>query len=151
MIKIICVGKLKEKYFLDALKEYQKRISKYIKLEIIEIIDENDNDISKALIKEKDKILSRIKDKDNIILLDIKGDNLSSEEFSTFINNELTYKSNIVFIIGSSNGVHEDIKKISNKKISVSNMTFPHQLFRIMLLEQIYRSFKIINNEAYHK
>jgi len=151
MIKIISVGKLKEKYLLDAQKEYTKRLSKYTKLEIYEIQDENDNDIVRALIKEKEKIIKFLKPQDNIILLDLKGTKVSSEKFSSLINEELTYKSNITFIIGSSNGVHEEIKKIASKTISISDMTFPHQLFRIMLLEQIYRSFKIINNESYHK
>jgi Uncharacterized conserved protein len=144
MIKIICIGKLKETYLKEAEKEYLKRLSKYTKLEIIELIDDN-------LIKEKERIINNIKPKDNLILLDIGGTQKTSEGFSKLINDELTMKSNITFIIGSSNGVDEEIKKLCNKKISMSSLTFPHQLFRIMLLEQIYRSFKIINNETYHK
>ena len=149
MIKIICLGNIKEDYLKDAIKEYQKRISKYTKLEIIELKDEKDT--SNPLKKEKDSILRHISDKDNLILLDIKGKQLTSEDFSKLINNELTTYSNITFVIGSSNGLDEEIKNLTNKKISFSLLTFPHQLFRVILLEQIYRSFKIINNEAYHK
>ena len=104
-----------------------------------------------CLEKEKDLILKNIKSKDNIIILDILGKELDSVEFSNLIEKELSLNSNITFIIGSSNGLHADIKKLTNFKISFSKMTFPHQLFRIILLEQIYRSFRILNNEAYHK
>lgn len=151
MIKIICLGKIKEKYFNDAIKEYEKRLSKYTKLEIIELNDEKDNDIKVCLQKEKVSILNHIKEKDNIIILDIEGKEYTSLEFSNFLEKELIINSNITFLIGSSNGLDEEIKKLTNKKISFSKLTFPHQLFRIILLEQIYRSFKIINNEAYHK
>lgn len=144
MIKIICIGKLKENYLKDAQTEYLKRITKYIKLEIIELEDE-------TLEKEKEKILKHIKPKDNIILLDINGQELNSIELSNYINKEITYNNNITFIIGSSNGLHDDIKKLTSKKLSFSKLTFPHQLFRILLLEQIYRSYKILNNESYHK
>ena len=151
MIKIICLGKIKEQFFKEAEKEYLKRISKYTKIDIIELEDEKDDDINKCLRLEKEQILKNIKPKDNVIILDINGKMLNSEEFSKKINDELTYNSNITFIIGSSNGLDEEIKKLSNKKISFSKMTFPHQMFRILLLEQIYRGFKIINNETYHK
>lgn len=149
MIKIICLGSIKESYLKDAIEEYKKRLSKYTKLEIIELKDEKDT--SNPLKKEKDSILKHINDKDNLIILDIKGKQLTSEEFASFINNELTTQSNITFVIGSSNGLDEEIKKLTNKKISFSLLTFPHQLFRVILLEQIYRSFKILNNETYHK
>ena len=151
MIKIICLGKIKEKYFKDAEKEYLKRLNKYTKIEIIELSDINDNDIAYALTKEKENIKQHIKTHDNIVILDINGKEQTSEELSMFINKELTYYSNITFIIGSSNGLHEEIKQLTTKKISFSRLTFPHQLFRIILLEQIYRSFKILNNEQYHK
>ena len=151
MIKIICLGKLKEKYLKEAIEEYQKRLTKYTKLEIIELKDEQDDNPKKALQKEKELIKKHIKDTDNIVLLDIKGKQYTSEELSSFINKELTYNNNITFIIGSSNGLDEEIKKLTNKKISFSTLTFPHQLFRVLLLEQIYRSFKILNNESYHK
>ena len=151
MIKIICVGKIKEDFFKEAEKEYLKRLSKYAKIEIIELPDIKDNDVNYCLSKEKDIILKNIKEKDNIVLLDINGKKYNSTNFSSFIDKELTYNSNITFIIGSSNGIHDDIRNMIDKKISFSDMTFPHQLFRILLLEQIYRSFKIINNESYHK
>ena len=149
MIKIICLGKIKEKYLKEAIEDYTKRLVKYTKLEIIELIDEKDT--SNPLKKEKDSILKHIKEKDNIVILDIKGEEKTSEGFSEFINKELNQNSNITFIIGSSNGLDNDIKKLTDKKISFSTLTFPHGLFRLILLEQIYRAFKIINNEAYHK
>jgi 23S rRNA (pseudouridine1915-N3)-methyltransferase len=143
MIKIICVGKLKEKYLKDAESEYLKRLTKYTKINLIELKDSNIND-------EKDEILKHI-DKDYIITLEIEGKNLDSVELANHIDKTLINNSNICFIIGGSTGLHEDIKKLSNFKLSFSRLTFPHQLFRIMLLEQIYRSFKILNNETYHK
>lgn len=151
MIKIICIGKLKENYLKQAQTEYLKRITKYVKTEIIELEDEKDNNINISLSKERDKILKHIKPKDNIILLDINGKEFTSIELSNYINKEITYNNNITFIIGSSNGLHNDIKKLTSKKLSFSKLTFPHQLFRILLLEQLYRSYKIINNESYHK
>lgn len=151
MIKIICLGKIKEKYLQEAIKEYQKRLTKYTKLEIIELKDEQDKNIKKALQHEKEQIKKHIKETDNIVILDIKGKQYTSEELSTFINKEITYNNNITFIIGSSNGLEEEIQNLTTKKISFSKLTFPHQLFRVLLLEQIYRSFKIINNETYHK
>lgn len=150
MIKIIAVGKLKEKYLIDALNEYKKRITKYTKINIIEIPDEN-YDITKTLIEEKNHILKYISDKDYIITLDIEGKNISSVDFSNKINEISIHNSDICFIIGGSYGLHKDIKNKSNFSLSFSKMTFPHQLFRIMLLEQIYRAYKIINNETYHK
>ena len=151
MIKIICLGKIKEDFFKDAEKEYLKRLQKYTKLEIIELEDEKDKDIKVCLSKEEQLIKKSIKDKDNLVLLDINGKEYTSTEFSSFINKELTENSNITFIIGSSNGVSEEIKRLAKKKVSFSKLTFPHQMFRIILLEQIYRSFKIMNNESYHK
>lgn len=148
MIKIICIGKIKEKYFIDAIKEYQKRLSKYIKLEIIELPDYN-YDIQKTLNEEGKNILSKIKEKDFVVTMEINGNNLSSEEFSSFIDKNIS--NNITFVIGGSNGLSSEVKKRSNYRLSFSSLTFPHQLFRIILLEQIYRSFKIINNESYHK
>ncbi|MBO5530008.1 MAG: 23S rRNA (pseudouridine(1915)-N(3))-methyltransferase RlmH [Bacilli bacterium] len=150
MIKIITVGKLKEKYFKDALDEYIKRLSKYTKIDLIEVPDE-DFDIKKTLLKEKESILKYVSDKDYVVTLEIEGKELTSIELSKKISDTLIQYSDITFIIGGSYGLHEDIKKISNYALSFSKMTFPHQLFRIMLLEQIYRSYKIINNETYHK
>lgn len=148
MIKIICVGKIKEKYFIDAIKEYQKRLSKYTKLEIIELQDYN-YDVSKTKLEEGKNILSKIKTSDFVITLEVLGKKLSSVELSSFIDKNIT--KNIVFVIGGSNGLSKDVLNRSNYSLSFSDLTFPHQLFRILLLEQIYRSFKIINNESYHK
>ena len=125
MIKIICVGKIKEKYLKDAIEEYKKRITKYSKIEIIEVPDQTDN----ILTKEKNLILKHLNQKDYIITLAIEGKSITSTEFATKIDN--------IFI--------------THPNISFSKMTFPHQLFRVLLLEQIYRCFKINNNESYHK
>jgi len=151
MIKIIVLGKIKEQYLKDIINDYVKRISKYTRLEIIELDDYKDNDIKVCLTKEKDLILKKLSDKDNLVILDINGKEMDSIDFSKFIEKELSFNSNITFLIGSSNGIDESIKSLTNKKISFSKMTFPHGLFRSMLLEQIYRSFKILNNETYHK
>ena len=144
MIKVICIGKLKEKYLTDAVLEYSKRISKYTKLEIIELKDSN-------IFKEKEETLKIINVKDYIITLDIYGEMINSINFSKKIDNILITNPNITFIIGGSDGLDDEIKKISNYSLSFSKLTFPHQLFRVMLLEQIYRCFKILNNETYHK
>ena len=144
MIKIICVGKLKEKYLIDLSIDYLKRINKYHKIELIECKDSN-------IEKEALEILKYINNKDFIVTLEIDGNKLNSIEFSNFIDKTLMNYSNITFIIGGSNGIDNSIKKVSNYKLSFSDLTFPHGLFRGILLEQIYRSFKIINNETYHK
>ena len=151
MIKIITVGHIKEKYLSDAIEEYKKRISKYTKLEIQEIKDEGILEKEKALSIEGEKILKTIQDKDYVITLEIDGKELSSEEFSKKIETIQIENSSITFIIGGSFGLSDKVKERSNLKISFSKLTFPHQLFRVILLEQIYRSFKIINNESYHK
>lgn len=151
MIKIICIGKIKERYMLDAIEDYKKRLCKYTKLEIIEIDNYNSSNINEILIQEKNSILKYIKDRDYIITLEIEGKQISSMEFSEKIQDIFNYNSNITFIIGGSYGLHNEIKSRSNYKLSFSKMTFPHQLFRVILLEQIYRAFKIENNEAYHK
>ena len=151
MIKIICVGKVKEKYLIEAIEEYKKRLSKYTKLEIIEVSDIDNQSIDIILLKEKELIEKHIDSKDYIITLEIEGNMLSSEEFANKIDNIFNTNSTITFIIGGSYGLHNDIKKRSNYKLSFSKLTFPHQLFRVNLLEQIYRTYKINNNEAYHK
>lgn len=151
MIKIITVGAIKEKYLRDAIDEYTKRLRKFTNLEIIELKDENLNEIEKNKIKEAERIKKRIDKKDYIITLEIEGKQLSSEEFSKKIENTLIESSNITFIIGGSYGLADEIKSLSNFKLSFSKMTFPHQLFRVILLEQIYRAYKIMNNENYHK
>lgn len=144
MIRIIAVGKIKENYLNEMIADYLKRINKYHKLEIIEIIDNN------PLLEGKN-IISKIKDKAYNIVLSIEGEQYNSLDFASFIDNTLMNKANINFIIGGSEGLSEDVLKIADKKISFSKMTFPHGLFRAILLEQIYRSFKIKNNERYHK
>lgn len=151
MIKIICVGKIKEKFFKDAVAEYTKRISKYSKLSVVEVDDVNADNIEIILSKEKELILKSINSKDYIITLEIEGNKFSSTELANKIDNILSINPNITFIIGGSYGLHSDIKRISNLKLSFSDLTFPHQLFRVILLEQIYRLFKIKNNESYHK
>ena len=150
MIKIICIGKIKEQYLRDAINEYIKRLSKYTKLEIVELPDAS-YDLKKTLEVERDSILKNIKSSDYNILLDIEGKEFTSVDFANNLDKILMHSSNINFIIGGSYGVHDDIRKVSNDRISFSKLTFPHQLFRVILLEQIYRSFKILNNEEYHK
>lgn len=145
MIKVICIGKLKEQYLNDLVNDYEKRINKYHKLTIIEL---KDSDIE----SEGNSILKNISDNDYVISLDRNGKELNSIEFKETIENLFdSSKSNITFIIGGSTGISEKILKASNEIISFSAFTFPHGLFRGILLEQIYRAFKIINNETYHK
>ena len=148
MIKIICVGKIKEQYLKSAISEYEKRLKKFTKLEIIEVNDESNGNI---LEKEKNHIIRYINDHDYVVTLEIDGNMIDSVELSKKIDQMLINFSNITFVIGGSYGLSDEIKKRSNYKLSFSKMTFPHQLFRVLLLEQIYRSFKIINNESYHK
>lgn len=146
MIKIICFGKLKENYLINAVNDYFERINKYHKISILELKDsDNMNDEEKELLK----VIQN--DKSYKILLDINGEEVTSTKLSTLINDKLTHFSSITFIIGSSNGVSENIKNLMNQKISFGKITMPHGLFRAVLLEQIYRSFKILNNESYHK
>ena len=151
MIKLITIGKIKEKYLKDAILEYTKRISKYTKLEIIELQDYDYDNKQIVLEKEKENIIKHINSRDYVITMQIEGKNISSEDFADKIDKVFVTNPNIVFIIGGSYGLHDDIKKISNFSLSFSKMTFPHQLFRVLLLEQIYRAYKIINNESYHK
>lgn len=151
MLKIICVGKIKEKYLTDALNEYQKRISKYTKIEIISLQDYDLNNEELTKEKEKEAIIKNIAPKDYIVTLEIEGQMLTSKEFANKIDNIYLTNSNITFIIGGSYGLADEVKKMSNFSLSFSKMTFPHQLFRVILLEQIYRSYKINNNESYHK
>ena len=146
MIKLITVGKIKEKYLKDAILEYTKRISKYTKLEIIELQDYDYDNKQIVLEKEKENIIKHINSRDYVITMQIEGKNISSEDFADKIDKVFVTNPNIVFIIGGSYGLHDDIKKISNFSLSFSKMTFPHQLFRVLLLEQIYRAYKIINN-----
>ena len=157
-ISIICVGKIKEKYLKLGIDEFTKRLSKYCKIEIIELDDEkapeNLSDKEMLMIKEKEgkKILSKIKDNSYVIALAIDGKNLSSEELADTINNlGVRGNSHIVFIIGGSLGLSDEILSRANYKLSFSKMTFPHQLMRLILLEQVYRAYRINSGEPYHK
>lgn len=151
MIKILCVGKIKENYLKEAINEYKKRISKYTKLEIIEVEDVFSTNINEIKKKEAELLSKHISMKDYLITLEIEGKQLTSIEFSTKISETLINSSNIVFLIGGSYGIDDSIKNRSNYSLSFSKLTFPHQLFRVLLLEQIYRSYKIMHNESYHK
>lgn len=157
-INLIVVGKIKEKYLRDAIDEYSKRLSKYCYLNITEIQDEKIpanpslKEIENIKLKEGQNINSHIKKDTYLICLDLKGKQYTSEEFSLKLDNIfLNYNSSITFVIGGSLGISSDILNNANELISFSKMTFPHQLFRVFLLEQIYRAFKISNNENYHK
>ena len=158
-IKIICVGKLKEKYLKDAEEEYLKRLSKYAKVDVIELPDEkfkenpSESEIYQTKQKEGEKIIKEINklSKPYIISLDLRGKQYTSEELAEEFQKITTYSSSTVcLIIGGSLGIYDEVIKISNKLISFSKLTFPHQLIRIFLLEQIFRVFKINNNEKYH-
>ena len=144
MITILCVGKIKEQYLNDLIDDYSKRISKYHKLNIIEVKDSNIKD-------EGDLLLKNIKPSDFVVTMEIEGNNISSTELANNIDKWFLKSSNIVFVIGGSNGIDNRVKELSNYKLSFGKNTYPHGLFRGILLEQIYRSFKIINNETYHK
>ena len=145
MIKIICVGKIKENYLKELIDDYEKRISKYHKLEIIELKDNDD------ITKETNELLKYISSKDYNIALCINGKSYDSISFSKHIDSLFNYNGTISFIIGGSNGLEEEIINLCDEKLSFSSFTFPHGLFRGILLEQIYRAFKINNNERYHK
>ena len=156
-VTLICVGKVKEKFYRDAIKEYEKRLGAYIKLNTIEISDEkvkveNDSEIALAMEKEGNNILSKIKDNQYVITLEILGKNLSSEEFASKIDNlMLTGKSDVALVIGGSYGLSDNVKKRSDFALSFSRMTFPHQMMRVVLLEQVYRVYRIITGASYHK
>ena len=151
MIKLIVVGKIKEKYFTDAIKEDEKRLSNYTKLNIIEVADCGIEEIEKSLKIEKESIMKHLTAKEYIILLDVKGKEMTSVEMANLLAEREINNSNITFIIGGSNGFHEDIYSLAKERWSFSKLTFPHQLFRVMFLEQLYRTYKIRNNERYHK
>ena len=157
-ITFVVVGKIKESFYRQAIDEYAKRLSKYCKLDIIEVADEKTPDkASEAMedqIKEKeaDRILEKIKEDSFVFTLEIKGKRYTSEGFAEYIQKTTVQgKSHLVFVIGGSLGLHEKVLKRSNQAISFSDMTFPHQLMRVILTEQIYRAFRIINGEPYHK
>lgn len=156
-VTLICVGKIKEKFYREAIKEYEKRLSSYIKLTTIEINDEkvkveNDSEIKISMVKEGNNILSKIKDTQFVITLEILGENLTSEKLAQKIEHlAITGHSDVVFVIGGSYGLSDEVKRRSNYALSFSKMTFPHQLMRVVLLEQVYRAYRIINNQSYHK
>lgn len=157
-ISVISVGKIKETYLLDGIKEYVKRLSKYTKVEEITLPDEPIKDNSSEALdleikkKEGNKILNAIDDKSYVIALDLKGEMLTSEGLAEkFIEIQNYHSSNICFIIGGSLGLHNDVLKRANYRLCFSKMTFPHKLMKLILFEQIYRAFKINNNETYHK
>lgn len=152
-IQVISVGSIKEKYMQELIFDYKKRISKYAQIELIELKDES-NKVNENVVKdiEGERIISCIKDGYYVILLDLKGQMLDSVSLSKKIDEITTYySSKLAFVIGGSYGVSEAVKKRSNYSLSISKMTFPHQFARGILLEQIYRSFKILSNETYHK
>ncbi len=157
-ITIIAVGKLKEKYWKQAIAEYEKRLSAYTKVEIIEVPDEkapenmSDKEIEQVKEKEGQRILAKVKPQSTVITLEIQGKMLSSESLAKELDQRMTQgASDFTFIIGGSNGLHQDVMKRSNFALSFSKMTFPHQMMRVVLLEQVYRAFKINRGEAYHK
>ena len=156
-IDVICIGKLKEQYLKDAINEYSKRLSKYCNLNIIELPDEKlPNNGSDKLFyeiksKECERILSHIKKDSYVIALDLKGKQYTSEEFAKKIDDLSLTNSTISIVIGGSLGMTEHFLSNVNEKICFSKMTFPHQLIRVFLLEQLFRAFKISNNETYHR
>lgn len=157
-ITIIAVGKIKEKFYTQALKEYEKRLGRYCSLKIIEVPDEKAPEsmslaqAEEVIQKEGQKILDKIPSGAQVITLEIQGKSIASEEFADYIDQcAISGKSNLCFVIGGSLGLSHEVKSVSDLALSFSKMTFPHQLFRVMLLEQIYRAFRIIRNEPYHK
>ena len=157
-ITIVCVGKIKEKFYRDALVEYTKRLSRYCSLSITEVADEKTkeqaSDVECAIIKDREgeRILKSIREDGYVIALAIDGKNLDSVELSKKIENlALTGKSNLYFVIGGSLGLSDEVMKRADYKLSFSRMTFPHQLMQMILLEQIYRGYRILNHEPYHK
>ncbi|MDO4805290.1 MAG: 23S rRNA (pseudouridine(1915)-N(3))-methyltransferase RlmH [Lachnospiraceae bacterium] len=157
-ITVVCVGKIKEKFYRDAVCEYLKRLSRYCKISIVECTDEKTpdgaSDSEERQIKEKEgeRILSRISDSDYCIALAIDGMSFSSEGFSSHFSDLMMHgKSSITFIIGGSLGLSDGVLRRADELLSFSRFTFPHQLMRVILLEQVYRSYRIMNNEPYHK
>ncbi len=158
MIRIIAVGKIKEKFYEDAVAEYAKRLLAFVKLEIIRVADEKcpENLSLKqekaVLAKEGERILKNIRDNDYVVTLEIEGVQKSSEELAGFIHSlEVSGRSDITFVIGGSLGLSDEVKRRSDFALSFSKMTFPHQLMSVVLLEQIYRAYKINRGEPYHK
>ena len=159
LIKIIGVGKIKEKFYKDALAEYEKRMTSYNKVEIIEVADEkapetlSEKEIDQVKGAEGERILSKIKENSFVVTLEIAGKALDSIKFARLIQDEMLdgFGRDMVFVIGGSNGLGENVLKRSNYRLSFGKMTYPHQLMRVILMEQIYRAYRIINKEPYHK
>lgn len=157
-ITILTVGKLKEEYWKQAIAEYEKRLSAYSKIEIIEVPDEkapenmSDKEVEQVKEKEGQRLLAKVKQQSTVITLEIKGNMLTSEGLAKEIESRMTRgQSDFTFIIGGSNGLHKDVLDRSDYALSFSKMTFPHQMMRVILIEQVYRAFKIMRGEAYHK
>ena len=157
-ISVISVGKIKERYFVDAISEYTKRLSKYCQLIEVEVPDEkapeslSDKEMIQIKDREGERILSKIKDNQYVITLEIRGKQLTSEELAAKVNQlGIEGQSDIVFVIGGSLGLSDAVMKRSNFALSFSKMTFPHQLMKVVLLEQVYRGFRIVRGEPYHK
>ena len=157
-ITILCVGKIKEKFYRDAIAEYTKRLSRYCKLEIVEVSDEQTPDKASVALeeqikkKEAERILAKIKDNVYLCALEIGGKSLSSEKFAAWMERSaIEGKGNICFVIGGSLGLHPSVTERADFHLSFSDMTFPHQLMRVILCEQIYRAFRINMGEPYHK
>ena len=157
-LRIVCVGRLKEKFYTDAVNEFKKRLSRFAEVEIVELADEkapeklSDAELEQIKLAEGRRILAKLSEGETVIALDIKGTQLSSPELAEKLKNlMLEGKSRIAFIIGGSNGLSGEVLSRADFKLSFSKLTFSHQIFRIMLVEQLYRAFKIINNEPYHK
>jgi 23S rRNA (pseudouridine1915-N3)-methyltransferase len=157
-ITILCVGKVKEKFYRDALAEYAKRLGKYCRFEVVEVADEQTPDKAGAALeeqikaKEAERLLSKIKDNTLVCTLEIAGKKLTSEKFAEWIGQAaVSGRSDICFVIGGSLGLHQSVTERADFHLSFSDMTFPHQLMRVILAEQIYRGFRIINGEPYHK
>lgn len=159
LIKIIGVGKIKEKFYREAIAEYQKRMTAYNKVEIVEVADEkapeslSEKEVDQVKTAEGERILAKIKDDAFVVTLEINGKALDSIKFAKLIQDEMLdgFGRDMVFVIGGSNGLGDNVLKRSNYRISFGKMTYPHQLMRVILMEQIYRAYRIINKEPYHK
>ena len=152
MIKIVCVGKIKDKNLSNLIEDYIDKISHYHKIEIIEVKDEPITDDEKAVLnKEAERVLSKINNDEYVILMDLHGKSIDSLSFAKKLDNLFVYNSKITFVIGGSLGLGDKLIERANERIKLSDLTFLHQMTRLILLEQIYRSFKIINHEIYHK
>lgn len=159
LIKVIAVGKVKEKFYREAIAEYEKRMTNYNKVEIVEVADEkspetlSDKEIYQIKEAEGERILSKIKDDSYVVTLEINGKALDSIKFAKLIQEEMLdgFGRDLVFVIGGSNGLGKNVLKRSNYRLSFGKMTYPHQLMRVILMEQIYRAYRIINKEPYHK